>query len=86
MKLWRFSGEDLALSSWWSILDAKLAVSGRMDLMEDIAGDENREMRSNTFGMTYPFLLKNHGIIRGIKNYSRMGRVPFVTQNQNFLI
>ena len=56
VNLGRFSGEDLDLSSWWSSLAVKLAVSGRMNLVADMATDAKREMRPNTFGMTF-FLL-----------------------------
>ena len=30
------------------------------------------------------FLLENHGVSRGIEKSPQMGRVPFVTQIQNF--
>ena len=46
-----FSGEYLALSSWWITLAEKLAVSGKMDLVEDIATYANRERRSKTLGI-----------------------------------
>ena len=51
VKLGRFSGDYLALSSWWITLAEKLAVSGKMDLVEDIATDANRERRSKTLGI-----------------------------------
>ena len=39
VKLGKLSTEDLALSSWWLILAAKLAVYGRMNLVADMATD-----------------------------------------------
>ena len=54
VKLGRLSGEDLYLSSWWSRLDTKLAVSGGIYLVSDMSTDENRELRPNTFGMHFP--------------------------------
>ena len=54
-KLRRLSGEDLALSSWWSSLVEETAFYGRMDLVIDMATDVKREMRLNTFGM--PFII-----------------------------
>ena len=56
LKLGRLYGYYLALSSWWRILAAKLAVSGRMDLVEKMTTDAEREMRPNTFGMPFSFL------------------------------
>ena len=56
VKLGRLSGEELYLSSWWRILDGKLAVSGRMELVTDMATDEKRAMRPNNFGMPFTFL------------------------------
>ena len=53
VKLGRLSGEDLDLYSWWSSLAAKLAVSGRMDLVTDMDTDAKREMIQNTFGMPF---------------------------------
>ena len=50
-KLGRLSGEDLALSSWWSSLAAKFAISGRMDLVEVMATDAKRAMIPKFFGM-----------------------------------
>ena len=35
---------------------AKLAVSGIIDLVVDMATDAKREMRTNTFGMPFAFL------------------------------
>ena len=49
------SGKDLALSSWWISLAAKLAVSGRMDLVADTTTYEKREMRPKTLGMSSLF-------------------------------
>ena len=42
VKLGGFSGEDLALYLWWIRLATKIAVSGRMELLEDMATDEKR--------------------------------------------
>ena len=56
IKLGRFSGEELALSSWWIIFAAKIAVSGIMELVADMAADAKRAMRLNTFGIIFPFL------------------------------
>ena len=42
VKLGRLSGEDLDISSWWSRMDAKLDVSGRIDLVVDMATDVKR--------------------------------------------
>ena len=53
-KLGLLSGEDLYLSSWWSILAAKLSVYGRMDLVADMAIYAKRVMRPNTFDITFP--------------------------------
>ena len=36
-KVGGFSSEGIYFSSWWSILDAKLAVPGSMDLVTDMA-------------------------------------------------
>ena len=41
-KLGRFSGEDLDLSSWWTILDEKLSLYERMDVVADMAIDEKK--------------------------------------------
>ena len=56
VKLVRLSVENLDLSSWWSSLAAKLAVSGRMELVIDMATDAKREIMPNTFGMEFHFL------------------------------
>ena len=56
LQLGIFSGDDLALSSWWSRLYEKLAVSGRLGLVLDKATDAKREMRPNTLGVSFPFL------------------------------
>ena len=56
VKLGRFYGDDLALSSCWNSLDAKLAVYGRMDLLADMATGAKRAMRPNNFGMQFLFL------------------------------
>ena len=53
VKLRRFSGEELAISSWWSRLATILSVSERMDLVPDIATDVKTGMRPNTVGMTF---------------------------------
>ena len=55
-KLGIFSGEDLALSSWWSRLAGKLSVFGIMDLVVDMATDKKRETKKNTLGITFPLL------------------------------
>ena len=57
VKLGIFSGEELAFSSWWIILDAKLVVYVRMDLVSDMDTDLKRDMRQNTFGMPFPSCL-----------------------------
>ena len=54
MKLGRFYEDNLALSSWFIILAAKLAVSGRMDLVSDMATYAKMAMRTNTSGMNFP--------------------------------
>ena len=56
VKLGRFSGENLTISSWWSSLSEKLAVSGRMDFVTDIVTDTKREMKQKNLGMPFPFL------------------------------
>ena len=56
LKLGRFSGEYLALSSWCSSLAAKLSVYGRMELVSDMVTDEKRKIRTNNLGMIFPFL------------------------------
>ena len=56
VNLGRFSGEDLAISSWWRILASKLAVSGRMYLVAAMAKYAKRAMRPNKFGMTFSLL------------------------------
>ena len=56
LQLGIFSGDDLALSSWWSRLYEKLAVSGRLGLVLDKATDAKRGMRPNTLGVSFPFL------------------------------
>ena len=48
LKLGRFSGEDLAFSSWWSSLSGKTSVSRRMDRLIDMATDAKRAMRPKT--------------------------------------
>ena len=45
VKLGRFYGEDLDLSSWWISLDEKLSLSERMDFVADMAIDEKKEIR-----------------------------------------
>ena len=56
VNLGRFSAEDLDLYSLWISLAAKLAVSRRMDLVEDMATHAKRETRPNTLGMPFSFL------------------------------
>ena len=56
VKFGRFYVQDLALSSWWGIFAAKLAVSGRMDLVADMNTDTKRAIRPNAFGMPFYFL------------------------------
>ena len=56
VKLGRLYGEDLDLSSWWRILVTKLAVSGIIDLVTDMATDAEISMRPNTFDILPPFL------------------------------
>ena len=56
LNLGRFSVEELALSSWWSILAEKLYVYGIMYLVAYMAKDVNRAMRQNIFGMTFHLL------------------------------
>ena len=56
VKLGRSSVEELALSSWWSSLAAKLTVSSRMELVSDTAADTKRKMRANTLGVPFSFL------------------------------
>ena len=51
VKLGVFSGEKLALTSCWSILAAKPAVFGRMDLVVYMDTDAKSTMRPNTLGM-----------------------------------
>ena len=58
VKLGRFSGEDLDFSFWCRSLDAKLAVSRRMDLVSDMATDNKSSMRENILGV--PFFLLVH--------------------------
>ena len=55
VKLGRLSGEELALYSWWSSLAAKIAVSGRMNLVLDMATDTKRAMSPNNFVMPFVF-------------------------------
>ena len=56
VKFGRLSGEDLDLYSLWSSLAAKIAVSGRINLVTDMSTDAKREMRLNTFGMLFKLL------------------------------
>ena len=46
VKLGILSGEYLALSSWWSILTVKLAVSRRMELVTDMDTDTKRAIHA----------------------------------------
>ena len=56
VKLERLSGEDLDFYSWWIRLSEKLAFSGRMYLVTDMAKDTKREIRPNTLGLPSLFL------------------------------
>ena len=49
-------GEDLDISSLWSSLDEKLAVSGIMDLLAEMTTYEKRSMRLNAFVVTFYLL------------------------------
>ena len=76
VKLGRFSGDYLALSSWWIILSEKLVVSVRMELVTDMSTDVKRQMRPNTFGVPFPlssfcwiFLLRLNPEMRGFVYY-----------------
>ena len=51
VKLRRFSGYELSLSSWWSSLAAKIYVYGIMDLVADMATDSKRSTRPNNLGI-----------------------------------
>ena len=62
VKLGIFYGEDLAISSWWGSLAAKIAVSGIMDLVAEMATYAKSSMRPNTFVMPF-FLLSLSWII-----------------------
>ena len=57
LKLGRLYGEYLALFSCWSNLAAKLAVSGRMDLVTVMSTDAKRAVSPNIFGMPILFCL-----------------------------
>ena len=52
----RFSGYELALSSLWISLAAKISFSRRMDLVIDMDADAKREFGPTNFGMPYIFL------------------------------
>ena len=56
VKLGILSGEDWTLSSLWSILASKLAVSGRLDSVSEISTDANVAMRPDSLGMPFIFL------------------------------
>ena len=56
VQLERLSGEYLDLSSWWSRFSAKISVSGRIYLLEDMTTDANRATRPKTLGITFIFL------------------------------
>ena len=56
MNLVRFTREDFSIYLWWSILDAKLAVSCIINLVVDISTDTKREIIPNTLGFPYLFL------------------------------
>ena len=56
VKLVIFTAEELSISSWWSRLDEKLAVSGRMDLVSEMVIDAKRKISPNTLGLSYLFL------------------------------
>ena len=49
LKLGRFSGEELALSSWRISLYVKITIMGRMDLAADMAKDVKKDIRSKTW-------------------------------------
>ena len=55
-KLGILSGEDLDLSAWWKILSEKLAVSGIVDFVADMATNVKKKMRPNNFGMIFSLL------------------------------
>ena len=65
----------MALSSWWSILNAKLAVSGRIYLVADMATDSKRAMGPNTLGMPFTFLSSSW--IRFLLLYHEMRRFVY---------
>ena len=56
VKLGILSGEYLLIFSWWISVAEKLALSGRIDLVEYMATDTKKEMSQNTFGMPFLFL------------------------------
>ena len=56
VKLVIFTAEELPIFSWWSRLDEKLAVSGRMDLVSEMVIDAKRKISPNTLGLSYLFL------------------------------
>ena len=53
LKLGILYGEELDIYTWWRSLDAKLAVSIRMELVTDMATYAKREMM---FCMSFPLL------------------------------
>ena len=55
VKLGRFPGEELNLSSWWISLATKISVYGRMDLVSNMATDAKRAMRPNPQHGTHCF-------------------------------
>ena len=59
VKLGILYGEELALSSWWSILAEKLDFFIIMDLVSDMAIYVKREMRPNTLVMPPPYCIFN---------------------------
>ena len=50
VKLGRLYVEDLILSSWWSILAVKIAVSVIFYLVSDMDTDAKSKTRQNTLG------------------------------------
>ena len=55
VKFGRFSGEELALSSRWNILDAKNNVYERMELVAYMGTYARRKMRPNTLSTKFHF-------------------------------
>ena len=55
-KLGGFFVEELDILSWYSSLDTKLAISGVMELVEEMDTDANREIITMGLSVTYLFL------------------------------